>query len=80
MVSAIAGYAVDFDRHRMDFALAGVQKALALPPSFRIISTVSSAESSRMSAATTLAPSRANSTAAARPIPSPAPTPRRSRI
>ena len=32
VVSALAGYAIDFDRHGIDFALAGVNKALALPP------------------------------------------------
>ncbi len=37
VVSAIAGYAIDFDRHRMDFALAGVNKALALPPGITVM-------------------------------------------
>lgn len=32
VVSAIAGCAIDFDEHRIDFALAGINKALALPP------------------------------------------------
>ena len=32
VVSAIAGMPIDVDRHRIDFALAGVNKALALPP------------------------------------------------
>ena len=32
VVSAIAGLPLDFDAHRIDFALAGVNKALALPP------------------------------------------------
>ena len=32
VVSAIAGVPLDFDRHSIDFALAGVNKALALPP------------------------------------------------
>ena len=32
VVSAIAGMPLDFDAHRVDFALAGVNKALALPP------------------------------------------------
>ena len=32
VVSAIAGAPIDFDANRIDFALAGVQKALALPP------------------------------------------------
>jgi len=32
VVSAIAAYAIDFDAHGVDFALAGINKALALPP------------------------------------------------
>jgi aspartate aminotransferase-like enzyme len=32
VVSAIAGTAIDFEEHGVDFALAGVNKALALPP------------------------------------------------
>jgi len=32
VVSCIAGAPIDFDAHRIDFALAGVNKALALPP------------------------------------------------
>jgi aspartate aminotransferase-like enzyme len=32
VVSAIAGCAIDFDEHAIDFALAGINKALALPP------------------------------------------------
>lgn len=37
VVSAIAGYAVDFDAHRIDFALAGINKALALPPGLTVM-------------------------------------------
>jgi aspartate aminotransferase-like enzyme len=37
VVSAIAGTAVDFDRHGLDFALAGVNKALALPPGITVM-------------------------------------------
>lgn len=32
LVSYIAGAPVDFDKNRLDFGLAGIQKALALPP------------------------------------------------
>lgn len=32
VVSSIAGYAIDFDANGVDFALAGINKALALPP------------------------------------------------
>jgi len=37
VVSALAGYAVDFDSSRLDFALAGVNKALALPPGITVV-------------------------------------------
>lgn len=37
VVSALAGYPVDFDRHKIDFALAGVNKALALPPGITVM-------------------------------------------
>jgi len=37
LVSWIAGDAVDFDRRRMDFAFAGTQKALALPPGVTVL-------------------------------------------
>ncbi len=37
VVSAIAGIAVDFDARRIDFALAGVNKALALPPGLTVL-------------------------------------------
>jgi aspartate aminotransferase-like enzyme len=37
VVSAIAGTAIDFDAHRIDFALAGVNKALALPPGITVM-------------------------------------------
>jgi aspartate aminotransferase-like enzyme len=37
VVSAIAGYALDFDVNRLDFALAGVNKALALPPGITVM-------------------------------------------
>jgi len=37
VVSAIAGSPVDFDRHRVDFALAGINKALALPPGITVM-------------------------------------------
>jgi len=36
VVSLLAGAPIDFDRHRIDFALAGVQKALALPPGIAV--------------------------------------------
>lgn len=36
VVSWIAGAPVDFDANRIDFALAGVQKALALPPGLTV--------------------------------------------
>lgn len=36
VVSYIGGAPVDFDANRMDFALAGVQKALALPPGIAV--------------------------------------------
>jgi aspartate aminotransferase-like enzyme len=36
LVSYIAGAPVDFDRHRIDFAFAGTQKALALPPGISV--------------------------------------------
>jgi aspartate aminotransferase-like enzyme len=32
VVSALGGFPIDFDANRVDFALAGVNKALALPP------------------------------------------------
>ena len=32
VVSGIAGYVIEFDRHGVDFAYAGINKALALPP------------------------------------------------
>ena len=37
LVSWIAGDAVDFDARRMDFAFAGTQKALALPPGITVL-------------------------------------------
>ncbi len=37
VVSAIAGAPLDFDTNRIDFALAGVQKALALPPGICVL-------------------------------------------
>jgi len=37
LVSWIAGDAVDFDARRMDFAFAGTQKALALPPGVTVV-------------------------------------------
>lgn len=37
VVSAIAGTAIDFDAHGIDFALAGVNKALALPPGITVL-------------------------------------------
>lgn len=37
VVSAVAGYALDFDTNRLDFALAGVNKALALPPGITVV-------------------------------------------
>lgn len=37
LVSYIAGAPVDFDENRMDFAFAGVQKALALPPGISVL-------------------------------------------
>jgi len=37
VVSAIAGTAIDFDAHGIDFALAGVNKALALPPGITVM-------------------------------------------
>jgi aspartate aminotransferase-like enzyme len=37
VVSAIAGTAIDFDAHGVDFALAGVNKALALPPGITVM-------------------------------------------
>jgi aspartate aminotransferase-like enzyme len=37
VVSAIAGTALDFDTHAIDFALAGVNKALALPPGITVM-------------------------------------------
>jgi aspartate aminotransferase-like enzyme len=37
LVSWIAGAAVDFDARRMDFAFAGTQKALALPPGVSVV-------------------------------------------
>jgi aspartate aminotransferase-like enzyme len=36
VVSYLAGGPVDFDEHRLDFALAGTQKALALPPGLTV--------------------------------------------
>jgi aspartate aminotransferase-like enzyme len=36
VVSLLAGGPVDFDEHHIDFALAGVQKALALPPGIAV--------------------------------------------
>lgn len=37
VVSAIAGVALDFDRNGIDFALAGVNKAIALPPGITVM-------------------------------------------
>lgn len=37
VVSYVAGAPVDFDAHRLDFALAGVQKAFALPPGVSVV-------------------------------------------
>ena len=37
VVSGIAGFAIDFDVHRIDFALAGINKALALPPGLTVM-------------------------------------------
>jgi aspartate aminotransferase-like enzyme len=37
VVSAIAGAPIDFDAHGIDFALAGVNKALALPPGITVM-------------------------------------------
>lgn len=37
LVSYIAGGPVDFDRHGIDFGLAGVQKAFALPPGVSVM-------------------------------------------
>jgi aspartate aminotransferase-like enzyme len=37
VVSAIAGTAIDCDAHGIDFALAGVNKALALPPGITVM-------------------------------------------
>jgi aspartate aminotransferase-like enzyme len=37
VVSAIAGVPIDFDRWRIDLALAGVNKALALPPGITVL-------------------------------------------
>jgi aspartate aminotransferase-like enzyme len=37
VVSAIAGAPIDFDRHAIDLALAGVNKALALPPGITVL-------------------------------------------
>ncbi|NOT29824.1 MAG: alanine--glyoxylate aminotransferase family protein [Planctomycetes bacterium] len=37
VVSAIAGSPLDFDAHGLDFALAGVNKALALPPGITVM-------------------------------------------
>jgi aspartate aminotransferase-like enzyme len=37
LVSYIAGAPVDFDHNRMDFAFAGTQKALALPPGLTVM-------------------------------------------
>lgn len=37
VVSGLAGYPIDFDRHRIDFALAGINKALALPPGLTVM-------------------------------------------
>jgi aspartate aminotransferase-like enzyme len=37
LVSYIAGAPVDFDQNRMDFAFAGIQKALALPPGLTVL-------------------------------------------
>jgi aspartate aminotransferase-like enzyme len=37
LVSYIAGAPVDFDANRMDFAFAGTQKALALPPGLTVM-------------------------------------------
>lgn len=36
VVSLIAGAPINFDKHRIDFALAGVQKALAVPPGLAV--------------------------------------------
>ena len=37
LVSYIAGAPVDFETNRMDFAFAGIQKALALPPGLTVM-------------------------------------------
>ncbi len=37
VVSAIAGRPIDFDKNRIDFAFAGVQKAFALPPGIALM-------------------------------------------
>lgn len=37
LVTYIAGAPVDFDEHRIDFGLAGVQKAFALPPGVAVV-------------------------------------------
>jgi aspartate aminotransferase-like enzyme len=37
VVTYLAGASVDFDAHRIDFALAGSQKALALPPGLSLL-------------------------------------------
>lgn len=37
VVSAIAGRPIDFDKNRIDFAFAGVQKAFALPPGVAVV-------------------------------------------
>ena len=37
VVSAIAGYAIDLDANGIDFALAGINKALALPPGLTVM-------------------------------------------
>src|SRR5687768_4554514 len=52
---------------------ASQPNASAMPPSPRMISAVSSAAAALMSAQSTLAPSRANSTAVALPLPQPGP-------
>ena len=37
LVTYIAGAPVDFDEHRIDFGLAGIQKAFALPPGVAVV-------------------------------------------
>lgn len=37
VVSGVAGYPIDFDRHRIGLAFAGINKALALPPGLTVM-------------------------------------------